>query len=404
MSNPNSHSQAVLDGVRVIDLTQALAGPYCSMMLGDLGADVLKVEPPGSGDQSRGWGPPFLEGESAYFLSVNRNKRSLTLNLKHPEAQDILHQLVREADVFLANQPRLLSLRSLKIDWETLHALNPRLVYGSITGYGMTGPYAGRGGYDVIAQGESGLMTLTGEPHQGPIRYPIPIADISAGIYTVIGVLGALLVRARTGEGQFIDTSLLESQVAWLTNVGGAYFATGQRPPKLGNAHPNIVPYQPFRARDKYLIVAVGTERLWSRFCEVLGITETLARDPRFLTNRDRLAHRAELIPLLEDIFAQDNADCWVDKLLAAEIPAGPINYVDQTLNDPHLKARGFIVELEHPLIGTVKSLGDPVNLSRTPVTYRLPPPRLGEHNGEILQKLGYSPADLERLRNEGVI
>ncbi len=247
-------------------------------------------------------------------------------------------------------------------------------------------------------------MALTGEPDQGPVRYPIPLADVTAGIYTVIGVLGALLVRERTGEGQFIDTSLLESQVAWLTNVGGAYFATGQRPPKLGNAHPNIVPYQPFRARDKYLIVGVGTERLWARFCEVLGIAETIGRDPRFLTNRDRLAHRAELTPLLEAIFAQDDADHWVEKLLVAEIPSGPINYVDQTLNDPHLKARGFIVELEHPLIGTVKSLGNPVNLSQTPVTYRLPPPRLGEHNVEVLSPLGYGPEDVKRLRNEGVI
>jgi len=404
MSNPSSHSQAVLDGIKVIDLTQALAGPYCSMMLGDLGANVLKVEPPGSGDQSRGWGPPFLEGESAYFLSVNRNKRSLTLNLKHPEAQAILHRLVREADVFLTNQPRISSLKSLKIDWDTLHALNPRLVYGSITGYGMTGPYAGRGGYDVIAQGESGLMALTGEPEHGPIRYPIPLADVAAGIYSTIGVLGALLVRERTGEGQFVDTTLMESQVAWLTNVGGAYFATGQRPPKLGNAHPNIVPYQPFRARDRYLIVGVGTERLWGRFCEILGITETIGRDPRFATNRDRLAHRAELIPLLEAIFAQDDADRWVEKLLAAEIPSGPINYVDQTLNDPHLRARGFIVELEHPLIGTVKSLGNPVNLSKTPVTYRLPPPLLGQHTHEVLSGLGYGLADLERLHTEGVI
>lgn len=404
MSNPSSHSQAVLEGIKVIDLTQALAGPYCSMMLGDLGADVLKVEPPGSGDQSRGWGPPFLEGESAYFLSVNRNKRSLTLNLKHPEAQSILHRLVREADVFLANQPRISSLKSLKIDWETLHALNPRLVYGSITGYGMTGPYAGRGGYDVIAQAESGLMALTGEPEHGPIRYPIPLADVTAGIYSTIGVLGALLVRERTGEGQFVDTTLMESQVAWLTNVGGAYFATGQRPPKLGNVHPNIVPYQPFRARDKHLIVAVGTERLWARFCEVLGIAETIGRDPRFFTNRDRLMHRAELIPLLEAIFAQDVADHWVEKLLAAEIPSGPINYVDQTLNDPHLRARGFIVELEHPLIGTVKSPGDPVNLSKTPVTYRLPPPLLGQHTNEVLSALGYGLADLERLRDAGVV
>jgi len=394
----------VLNGIRVLDVTEALAGPYCTMMLGDLGADVLKIERPGVGDMSRGWGPPFIQGESAYFLCTNRNKRSLTLNLQAPEARRILHRLVTGADVFVVNQPRIESLRRLECDYETLRAINPRLIYCSITGYGMTGPYAGRGGYDVVTQGESGLMALTGEPDGPPARYPIPIADVTAGIYSVVAILSALLARERTGEGQFIDTALLDSQIAWLTNVAGAYFATGQRPRKLGNVHPNIAPYQPFRARDKFFIVAVGTERLWARFCEVLGIAETIGQDPRFATNADRLRHRTELVAQLEALFTTQDADHWLERMRAADIPCGPINQVDEILNDPHVKARGMIVELEHPVAGLVRSLGNPVKLSATPAAYRLPPPTLGQHTAEVLGELGYGPEEVERLREDGVV
>jgi formyl-CoA transferase/CoA:oxalate CoA-transferase len=394
----------VLDGIRILDMTEALAGPFCTMLLGDLGADVLKIERPGVGDMSRGWAPPFVGAESAYFLSVNRNKRSLTLNLKHPEAQAILHRLVRPADVFVVNQPRLDSLRRLGADPDTLRDLNPRLIYCAISGYGMTGPYAGRGGYDVVAQGESGLMALTGEPDQGPVRYPIPLSDATAGVYSVVGILSALLVRERTGLGQFIDTALLDSQVAWLTNVAGAYFATGQRPKKLGNAHPNIVPYQPFKARDKYLIVAVGSERLWERFCQALEIAESIGQDPRFATNPDRLRHRAELIPLLDQVFATRDAGFWLERLRAADIPCGPINEVDEILNDPQIQARGMIVELVHPAAGPVRSLGNPVHLSDTPASYRRPPPMLGQHTAEVLGELGCSSEEVERLRAEEVV
>ena len=257
---------SVLDGIRVIDLTQALAGPYCTMILGDLGADVLKVEQPGRGEQSRGWGPPFIEGQSAYFLSVNRNKRGLTLNLKSDEGRRIMHQLVDEADVLVTNLPRMASLRAFGLDYETTSQRNSRLVHCSITGYGMTGPYAERGGYDVVVQGEAGLMSLTGEPDGEPVRYPIPLADVTTGIYAATSILAALLARHKTGRGQFLDVTLLESQTAWQTIVSGSYFATGQRPQRLGNAHPTIVPSQPFRARDTHVIVGVGTVNLWGQF------------------------------------------------------------------------------------------------------------------------------------------
>ena len=396
--------KGVLTGTRVLDLTQALAGPYCTMLLGDLGADVLKVERPGKGDQSRGWGPPYLKGESAYFLSVNRNKRGLTLNLKSPEAQTIMHKLVSGADVFIVNQPRLASLQKMGIDYDTLRALNPGLVYCSITGYGMTGPYAGRPGYDVVIQGQAGLMSITGETEGGPIRYPIPIADVTTGIYSALAILAALLARERSGEGQFIDSTLLESQVAWLTNVGGSYFATDQRPPRLGNAHPSIVPYQPFKARDKYIIVGVGTERLWERFCRALNIQDTIMNDPRFATNEHRLRHRDELISLLEEIIEAQSAAHWLELFREAGIPCGPINFVDETLADPHLRARGIIVELEHPAAGLVRSIANPVRLSQTPVSYRLPPPMLGQHNTEVLIELGYEPSEVEELETRGVI
>jgi crotonobetainyl-CoA:carnitine CoA-transferase CaiB-like acyl-CoA transferase len=393
-----------LDGLRVLDMTEALAGPFCTMMLGDLGAEVLKIERPGSGDMSRGWAPPFVGQESAYFLSVNRNKRSLTLNLKHPEAQTILHKLIQQSDVFVVNQPRLDSLRKLGADPDTLRGLNPRLVYCAVSGYGMTGPYAGQGGFDVVAQAQSGLMALTGEPDQGPMRYPTPLSDATAGVYSVIGILSALWARERTGVGQFVDVALLDGQVAWLTNVAGAYFATGQRPKKLGNAHPNIVPYQPFKARDKYLIVAVGSERLWERFCQALEIAESIGKDLRFAANADRLRHRAELVALLEQVFVTRDAEFWLERLRAADIPCGPINEVDEALNDPQLLARGMIVELMHPAAGPVRSLGNPVHLADTPIEYRLPPPMLGQHTGEVLVGLGYDAEEVERLKAEQAI
>ena len=394
----------VLDDILVIDLTQALAGPYCTMLLGDMGADVVKIEQPGSGDQSRGWGPPFVEGESTYFLSVNRNKKSLTLNLKSDAGQEIMHRLIAGADVFITNLPRQSSRRKTGVDVETLMALNPRLIYVSITGYGTTGPYAERSGYDLIAQSESGLMSVTGDPDGEPMRYPIPLADMTTGIYAALGVMGALLTRQRTDRGQVLDLSLLESQSAWLAILASAYLNAGDEPRRLGNVHPNIVPYQVFRARDKYIIVAVGTQRLWERFCEVLDITDTVMNDPRFATNTDRLAHRAELVVLLQDILSREPADFWLEALRAAQIPSGPINSVPETMTHPQLLDRDFIVELEHPLAGLVKSLANPVQFSATPVSYRLPPPTLGEHNVTLLGELGFSAEEISAFAEAGVI
>jgi crotonobetainyl-CoA:carnitine CoA-transferase CaiB-like acyl-CoA transferase len=385
----------ILDDILVVDMTQALAGPYCTMLLGDMGAEVVKIEQPGTGDQSRGWGPPFVEGESTYFLSVNRNKKSLTLNLKSDQGQEIIHRLVSRADVFFTNLPRQSSRRKTGVDAETLLDLNPSLIYAAITGYGDTGPYAERPGYDLIAQGESGLMSITGQPGGEPMRYPIPLSDMTTGLYAALGVLGALLARQQTGRGQVLDLSLLESQSAWLAILASAYLNAGEAPQRLGNIHPNIAPYQVFQAKDKYIIVAVGTQRLWTRFCEALGIVDTVMDDPRFSTNSDRLAHREELADLLQNILVQKEADYWLEALRAAQIPSGPINSVPETLAHPQLLDRGFDVDLEHPLAGWVKSLANPIRFSDTPVSYRLPPPTLGEHNTAILGELGYTPEEI---------
>ncbi|GAB4441052.1 MAG: CaiB/BaiF CoA-transferase family protein [Anaerolineae bacterium] len=394
---------SLLDNIRVIDVTQALAGPYCTMLLGDMGADVIKVETPGVGDQSRGWGPPFVEGESTYYLSINRNKRSLTLDIKSPEGQKVLHQLVASADVFVCNIPKESSRQRAGVDVATLQALNPRLIYCLISGYGSTGPYAERPGYDLIAQGEAGLMSVTGEPDGEPIRYPIPIADITTGLYSTIGILASLFNRERTGQGQALDMTLMESQSAWLTMLASALLNGGQEPQRLGNLHPNIVPYQVFKTKDKYIILTVGTEKLWQAFCQSLGL-EYLKTDPRFATNKDRAKNRAELIPILDELFSAQTADYWLEKLKDTGIPTGPINTIADTLAHPQHRARHFIVELEHPLIGVVKSMGNPVNLSATPVSYRLAPPTLGQHTGEVLAGLGYDEATIAQFREQGVV
>jgi crotonobetainyl-CoA:carnitine CoA-transferase CaiB-like acyl-CoA transferase len=398
------HVQA-LDGVRVVEWTEALAGPYCAMLLGDLGASVIKVERPKTGDQSRGWGPPFAGSESAYFLSANRNKRSLTLNLNHPRGVGILRDLIARADVFIHNQPRPESLLKRGLDYQSAAAANPLLVYCAISGYGSTGPKTGLPGYDILAQGEAGIMSITGEPGDKPMRYPIAIADVTCGIYAAMGILAALLVRERLGKGQFLDLSLRDSQLTWLVNVGSSYLNAGDSPKRHGNAHPSIVPYQLFQARDdRYLMVAVGTEALWARFCRVLGIEKTIGGEARFSNNRLRIENRAELIPLLEKIFRTNPIQDWLNRFREAEIPAGPVNTVEEALRDPQTLARHAIIELEHPLIGVARSIANPIKMSATPVLYRFPPPLLGEHNTAILYEAGISNDEFAKLQREGVI
>lgn len=375
-----------LKGIRVIDLTEALAGPYCTMILGDLGADVIKVERPGAGDESRKWGPPFIGTESAYFLSVNRNKRSAEIDIKSSEGQAAMRRLLEKADVFVCNVRRIESLRKVGLDPETVRAYNPRLIYCSITFYGQTGPYAGRGGYDIVAQGEAGLMSATGEVDGEPMRWPVAIADLSSGVWSAMAILTALYAREKTGIGQFIDQALLEGQLSWATVMAGQYLASEQRPPRLGNRHANIVPYQVFKARDKHMIIAVVTQSHWQRFCDVVELADTVRDDPRFATNAGRLKHHPELIALLESIFIQKEAEHWLKKIQSADIPCGPINSLDEALDDPHVQQRGMLVEFEHPM-GVIKVLGSPLRLSGTPVTYRRRPPLLGEHTEEVLRE-----------------
>lgn len=392
-----------LQSIRVIDFTEALAGPICGMMLGDLGADVIKVERPHKGDQSRGYGPPFVAGESAYFLSLNRNKRSLTLDISTPKGQEIIGRLLQQADIFLLNLPRRASWQKYGLDYETLSQINPGLIFVAISGYGHTGPRAGAPGYDVIAQGEAGPMSLTGEPDGPPVRFPTPMADMTTGLYAVISVLAALRVRDQTGRGQFIDLSLLESQASWLTNLVPAYFLTGREPNRLGNAHPMLVPYRLYHARDRAINIGVGTDSLWQRFCHVIERPE-LADDPHFATNADRVRNRAILEPIIEEILAQRDAAEWLQRLQEARIPSGLVNTLAEILTDDHFLARGGVVELEHPLIGRFKTLANPLHFSETTITYDRHPPQLGEHTTEILTELGYTPTEIQTLQASGAV
>jgi crotonobetainyl-CoA:carnitine CoA-transferase CaiB-like acyl-CoA transferase len=389
----------ILDDVRVVELSEALAGPYCAMLLGDFGADVIKIERPGVGDQSRSWGPPFVGSESTYFLAANRNKRSVALNYDHPQGREALRKLIAAADIFICNQPSLASLEKRGLDRETLCGKHPRLIYCSITGYGFTGPKAGRTGYDILAQAEAGVMSFTGEPDGGPMRYPIAIADMSCAMYSAMGILAALYAREKTGCGQFLDMALLDSQLTWLANVGSSYLNAKASPNRWGNAHPSIVPYEVFRGADRRcFVVGVGTEALWKRLLRLLEMESGVGQDERFRTNALRTKNRAELIPLLQKTFSGQPTSAWLEQLATALIPAAPINTVEEAVTDTQVRARNMIVELKHPALGKALSIGNPIKFSETPVNYRFPPPLLGEHTSEVLFALGYSEEEVRAM------
>ncbi len=374
--------EAALLDVVVIDLSRVFAGPYCTMILGDLGATVIKIEQPGKGDDTRQFGPPYIAGESAYYLGLNRNKRSITLDFNMPEDKQRLLELLKTATIVVENfRPGTLKRHGL--DYETLHTLNPGLVYCSISGYGQTGPYTSRPGYDFVAQAESGLMSVTGEVDGEPQRVGSPVADLSAGLFACMSILAALRVRDHTGQGQHIDISLFEAAVALLGNVSANYLISGEEAQRYGNGHPNIVPYQAFRTRNGYIVVACGNDRLYQAFCHLLG-RDDLATDPRFASNPQRVRNRRELVPILQELVLQRDSEDWLTELRAIGIPCGPINTISQVFNDPQLQARGFIWECEHPTAGTIRLSGSPIRLSETPARLYKAPPLLGEDNGDL--------------------
>jgi crotonobetainyl-CoA:carnitine CoA-transferase CaiB-like acyl-CoA transferase len=416
-------SLGALAGVRVLDLSRVLAGPWCTQTLADLGADVIKVERPPrdgqpGGDDTRGWGPPFLKdrdghdtAEAAYYLGTNRNKRSITVDIANPAGQDLIRRLAAQADVFVENF-KVGDMARYGLDSASLLTLNPRLVYCSITGFGQTGPYRDRAGYDYAVQAMGGLMSVTGPsraeidddaPGGGPQKVGVAVADLFTGMYATTAILAALRHRDRTGQGQAIDMALLDTQVAMLANLGANYLVTGVAPQRAGNAHQNIVPYQVFEVADGHIILAVGNDGQFAKFCAVAGRPE-LATDERYARNANRVRHRAELVPLLASIMKTRTRADWLAALEAAKVPCGPINDLADVFADPHVVERGMTVRLPHALSGSVDLVASPLKLSATPVDYRLAPPLLGEHTDAVLQELGLAPQEIDALRRAAAI
>ncbi len=391
-----------LEGIRVIDLSRVVSGPYCTMMLGDLGAEIIKIEHPQLKDETRSWGPPFVNGgeDSAYYFSMNRNKKSLTLDFKTQEGKNILIQLIEQADILVENF-RVGTLKKLGLDYEEVKKINPQLIYCSISGYGSTGPYADRGGYDVIIQGMGGLMSINGQDE--PMKVGVPIVDITTAMMATQSILAALFVRARTGKGQLVETSLLETQVSWLANVGSNYLSSGNLPIKMGNSHPNIVPYQPYNAKDGQFIITVTNDKLWKNFC--CGINrDDFFEDPKYKTNALRLKNRDELNKYLEDLFITKTVDEWINIFQELQIPIGPINNLEQVFNDPQVLDREMLVEMEHPT-GKIKMTGLPVKFSDTKASIRLAPPLFGQHTKDIIcQLLKYSESEYQILKDKKII
>ena len=393
-----------LRGLRVLDLTRVLAGPTCTQMLGDLGAEIIKIERPEAGDDTRGFAPPFVPNtqESAYFVGVNRNKKSVTLDIGKPEAQALIHRLLESCDMLVENF-KVGALAKYGLGYAQLAARFPRLIYCSITGFGQTGPYAPRPGYDALIQAMGGVMSLTGEPNGAPQKVGIPVADLFAGLYGCIGILAALRHRDATGQGQQIDIGMLDTHVAWLANQGMNYLATGENPPRLGNQHPNISPYQEYPTKDGYLILAVGNDPTFAKFCNAFGLAEMLT-DARFATNPQRVANRDLVTATLTPVMKTKTTTEWVDALEALGVGCGPINTLEQVFADPHVIARAMVVEMAHASGETVRVIANPVKLSATPADYRSAPPLLGEHSDHVLRDiLGLSAAEIGALRERGI-
>jgi formyl-CoA transferase len=408
MMNQPPSGVAALAGLRVIDFSRVLAGPYCTMILADYGADVIKIEQPGLGDPTRQWGPPWIGGPpqdgglSAYYLTANRNKRSLALDLKTAAGQAIAKRLIATADIVVENfMPG--TMMTLGLDYETLSATHPGLIYCAISGYGQSGPYRDRPGYDFIIQAEGGIMSITGPVEGEPHKVGVAIVDISAGLYAVTAILAAVHHRERVGRGQYIDVALFDAQIGWLANIAQNAFA-GETPARYGNAHPNIVPYETFLTADGSIAVGIGSDEQWRRFCRLAG-QPALGQEPRFATNAGRVAARAELIPILRLVFRERSSAEWLADLSGLRIPAGPINDIPTALNDPHTAARRMVQRVEHSQLGALQVLGPVAKLSETPAAVRQAPPLLGEHTEAILcDDLGYSPAELETLKHDGII
>ncbi len=406
--------QGALSGLRVLDLSRVLAGPWASQLLADLGADVVKVERPRAGDDTRAWGPPWLsdaEGEptseSAYYLSANRNKRSVTIDMAQAEGQALIRQLASQADIVLENF-KVGGLVRYGLDYASLCAINPRLIYCSITGFGQTGPYAARAGYDFLIQGMGGLMSLTGRPDgspgEGPVKVGVALTDIMTGLYSAVAVLAAVAHRDRSGRGQHIDLALLDVQIAALANQAANYLIGGDVPPRMGNAHPNIVPYQDFPTADGYMIIAVGNDSQFANLCEALDRPQW-ARDARFRTNPQRVKHRDELVEALRGVTLTRTTAQWVSMLEARGVPCGPINRMDQVFADPQVQARAMRLEMSHPVAGKVPLVANPIRMSETPVQYRHAPPTLGEHTEAVLGEwLALDAPQVAALRNRGVV